>query len=95
MSSSCVTPKSGSFAKTASIPRRHISGHLIDRRRFLAGSLAAGAAGGLSRSAYGAAPLGTVEHGVPPDASRVQGYPLADEGYGSRSQFETEVRTRF
>ncbi|MEP6557481.1 MAG: sulfite dehydrogenase [Burkholderiales bacterium] len=61
------------------------------RRRFLAGSLAAGLAG-VSRAA---APPGAVEHDVPPDASRTPGYPLEDESYGSRSQFETEVRTRF
>lgn len=65
----------------------------LNRRRFLVGSIAAaGAASTLSRSAV---PLGAVEHEVPPDASKAQGYPLADESYGSRSQFETEVRTRF
>jgi sulfane dehydrogenase subunit SoxC len=68
----------------------------VDRRRFLIGSLAAaGAAGVVSRSARAAAPLGAVEHEVPPDPSKVQGYALDDESYGSRSQFETEVRTRF
>ncbi len=68
----------------------------LDRRRFLAGSLtAAGIAGGLSRAALAAPPLGAVEHEVPADASKVQGYALDDTSYGSRSQFETEVRTRF
>ena len=68
----------------------------IDRRRFLMGSLAAaGTAGMLARPARGAAPLGAVEHEVPPDASRTQGYPLDDSSYGSRSQFETEARARF
>ena len=68
----------------------------VDRRRFLMGSLAAaGTAGMLARPARGAAPLGAVEHEVPPDASRTQGYPLDDSSYGSRSQFETETRTRF
>lgn len=67
----------------------------LDRRRFLLGSIAtAGMAGSLPRSAR-AVPLGAVEHEVPADATKVQGYPLADESYGSRSQFETEVRTRF
>ena len=66
------------------------------RRRFMVGSIAAaGAAAGLARSAFAAAPLGAIEREVPPDASKVQGYPLEDESYGSRSQFETEVRTRF
>ena len=68
----------------------------VDRRRFLAGSIAAaGVVAGISRSARAAAPLGAVEHDVPADASKVQGYPLDDSSYGSRSQFETEVRTRF
>lgn len=68
----------------------------IGRRRFLVGSIAAaGVAAGLSRSGRAAAPLGAVEHEVPADASKVQGYPLDDSSYGSRSQFETEVRTRF
>ena len=67
----------------------------VDRRRFLAGSLvAASAAGMLVRPARAAAPLGAVDHEVPPDASKAQGYPLDDTSY-SRSQFETEVRTRF
>lgn len=70
------------------------------RRRFLMGSAAAiGAAGatvgGSINSALAATPLGSVERDVPEDASRVQGYPLDDTSYGSRSQFETEVRTRF
>jgi sulfane dehydrogenase subunit SoxC len=68
----------------------------IGRRRFLAGSIAAvGVATGLSRSALAAAPLGAVEREVPADPSKVQGYPLEDTSYGSRSQFETEVRSRF
>ncbi len=63
----------------------------VDRRRFMAGALAAvGSAGMMTRAAAGA-----VEHDVPPDASKVQGYPLDDTSYGSRSQFETEMRTRF
>ena len=68
----------------------------LHRRRFMVGSLAAASAAiGLPRAASSAAPLGAVEREVPPDASKVQGYPLEDESYGSRSQFETEVRTRF
>ena len=42
-----------------------------------------------------AAPLGAVARDVPPDSSKVQGYAIDDESYGSRSQFETEVRSRF
>jgi sulfane dehydrogenase subunit SoxC len=67
-----------------------------DRRRFVLGSLAAVGGGGLVRDALAQAPpSGTTVHDVPPDASKVQGYPLADESYGTRSQFETEMRKRF
>ena len=61
------------------------------RRRFLINGTAAvvGAAG----AARAAAPLGAVEYEVPADATKIQGYPLEDFSYGSRSQFETEVRT--
>lgn len=67
-----------------------------NRRRFLVGSLAAASvAGELGHPAFAEAPPGATEREVPPDASKVQGYPLLDESYGSRSQFETEVRKRF
>ncbi len=66
------------------------------RRRFVLGSMAAlGGLGAMSSGQVAAETLGAVEREVPPDASKVQGYPLADESYGSRSQFETEVRVRF
>jgi sulfane dehydrogenase subunit SoxC len=66
------------------------------RRRFVLRSMAAvGAGGGLMQRAFAQAPLGATMHDVPADASRTQGYPLADESYGTRSQFETEVRRRF
>ena len=66
------------------------------RRRFMLSSIAAaGAAAGLAAKNAAAAPLGSVQREVPPDPSKVQGTPLADESYGLRSQFETEVRTRF
>lgn len=69
---------------------------LPGRRGFLLGSLGALAgAGGLAAGPASAASLGSVAHEVPPDATKVQGYPLADESYGTRSQFETEVRVRF
>ena len=38
---------------------------------------------------------GAEERPVPADPSKAQGIPLADRSYGSRSQFETEVRTRY
>jgi sulfane dehydrogenase subunit SoxC len=62
------------------------------RRRFLAGSLAAGVGGLGGAAAHAAVPAGAVERPVLPDASKGQGYPLEDKSYGSRSQFETEVR---
>ena len=67
-----------------------------DRRRFVLRSLAAvGGTAGVVRNAFADAPLGATVHDVPADASKTPGYPLADESYGSRSQFETEVRRRF
>ena len=67
-----------------------------DRRRFVLGSMAAiGAGAGWLPDALAQAPADAIVHDVPPDASKVQGYPLADESYGARSQFETEVRRRF
>jgi sulfane dehydrogenase subunit SoxC len=75
------------------------------RRRFILGSAAAaGALAGWSQARAQNAPtpgappagtLGAVVHEVPDDASKVPGYPMADESYGSRSQFETSVRTRY
>src|SRR6185312_5759676 len=67
-----------------------------DRRRFMLQSVAAaGALAALPRPASAQAPLGATVHDVAPDASKTPGYPLADESYGTRSQFETEVRRRF
>jgi sulfane dehydrogenase subunit SoxC len=63
------------------------------RRRFLISGTVAVV--GVASSARAEAPLGAVEHKVPADATKVQGYPIEDTSYGSRSQFETEVRTRF
>jgi sulfane dehydrogenase subunit SoxC len=66
------------------------------RRRFVFGSMAAvGSAAALGSKPTGATVPGAVEREVPADATKVQGYPLDDESYGSRSQFETEVRRRF
>ena len=61
------------------------------RRRFLAGGVAALAGAG----ARAETPPGAVERPVPDDASRTLGIPLDDSSYGARSQFETELRTRF
>jgi sulfane dehydrogenase subunit SoxC len=67
-----------------------------DRRTFLfaAGSLVVGGAPALAQTAK--APPGAIQFPVPDDPTKEQGRPVAaDGGYGSRSQFETEVRVRF
>ncbi|MGH9695426.1 MAG: molybdopterin-dependent oxidoreductase, partial [Bryobacteraceae bacterium] len=72
---------------------------ITDRRNFLfaAGSLA-GVVGSsvLAQAADDKAPPGAVHYSVAEDPTKEQGRPVAgDGGYGSRSQFETEVRWRF
>jgi sulfane dehydrogenase subunit SoxC len=66
------------------------------RRGFL---FAAGSAAGLAGSTAALAqkaPPGAVYYDVPADPTKQLGRPVAaDGGYGSRSQFETEVRVRF
>jgi len=66
-----------------------------ERRRFLASGLGLAGAAALPASIGAATPPGAVDRPVPADASKVPGYPLEDESYGSRSQFETEVRQRY
>ena len=67
-----------------------------ERRRFLAKGLGlAGAAAVAPIAGRAAAPPGAVERPVPADPSKVPGYPMDDESYGARSQFETEVRQRY
>ena len=67
-----------------------------NRRKFL---FAAGSVAGIASStaAFGQkAPPGAAYYDVPADPTKVQGRPIGgDGGYGSRSQFETEVRDRF
>ena len=66
------------------------------RRRFIGRGLGlAGAAASLPFASRAAAPPGAVERPVPADPAKVPGYPLEDESYGARSQFETEVRQRY
>ncbi len=66
------------------------------RRRFMLGAMAVLGGAGAHRAAPAASP-GSLERTVPPDATKVQGVGVAvdDGGYGRRSQFETEVRTRY
>jgi sulfane dehydrogenase subunit SoxC len=70
----------------------------LDRRKFLTAAAVAGvgAAGVISNKVEAAAPPGAIEYPVPDDPTKVQGrLTNADGGYGSRSQFENEVRWRF
>jgi sulfane dehydrogenase subunit SoxC len=66
------------------------------RRRFMLGAIAAMGAAGAHQAAFAASP-GSKERPVPADTTKIQGVGVAtdDGGYGFRSQFETEVRTRF
>jgi sulfane dehydrogenase subunit SoxC len=69
------------------------------RRQLLRGAAAfagVGSATLLAQHARAAAPPGAVEYEVPDDPTKVQGRLTGDDGgYGTRSQFETEVRWRF
>ena len=66
------------------------------RRKFLLGASAALGGAIAGGGALAAVPPGAVQRQVPDDATKVQGEATgADGGYGSRSQFETEVRERF
>ena len=74
----------------------HEASAAISRRRMLAGIGMAGAAGAaalLGRTASAKAPPGAVEYPVAADSTREQGRMMGEDGgYGTRSQFETEVR---
>lgn len=74
-------------------------GNVASRRKFLfaAGSLASTlGAVSLAQAQEKKAPPGAVQFPVPADPTKEQGRAVAaDGGYGSRSQFETEVRWRF
>ncbi len=67
-----------------------------DRRKFI---FAAGSVAGVLGSTAALAqktPPGAISYDVPADPTKEQGRAVAaDGGYGSRSQFETEVRVRF
>lgn len=63
------------------------------RRSFVLSSVATAAAA-VGWSAARGATDDTVRD-VPADPSKAQGYPLADESYGTRSQFEKSMRSRF
>ena len=68
----------------------------IGRRGFLAAAGAAGAAALVTRGANAATPPGAINYPVQKDPTSEQGRLTNDDGgYGSRSQFESEVRWRF
>lgn len=78
------------------------SAQAVPRRRFMVGAAAAMGAAFAQRAAQAAeptkatAPPGAVMREVPPDATKVPGTPIfEDGGYGSRSQFETEMRALY
>ena len=74
-------------------------GRPATRRSFLAASaaMAGGTTLGLAAGgARAAAPPGAIEFPVPDDPTKIQGRLTNDDGgYGTRSQFESEVRWRF
>ena len=66
------------------------------RRGFLTAAMAGTAALPLSAAAQSDTPPGAIRFDVPDDPTKIQGRMThADDGYGSRSQFEDEVRWRF
>jgi len=67
-----------------------------NRRQFLAGAAAGAAALAVQGSAHAETPPGAIDYPIQEDPTKVQGRLTNDDGgYGSRSQFETEVRTRY
>ncbi|WP_245729497.1 sulfite dehydrogenase [Salinihabitans flavidus] len=68
----------------------------MTRRNLLAGGLAVGGSALAGGRAVAEAPPGAHEYYVQPDPTKEQGRTiLNDGGYGSRSQFESEVRWRY
>lgn len=68
------------------------------RRRFLMGAVATLGSVSFARNAAAAEPTpGAIMRTVPEDATKVQGVGVSadDGGYGTRSQFETELRQRY
>ncbi|MDH3282730.1 MAG: sulfite dehydrogenase [Gammaproteobacteria bacterium] len=66
------------------------------RRQFLFGAAALAGTGGMLPRLASAAPPGATNYPVPDDPTKVQGRLTNDDGgYGTRSQFEDEVRWRF
>jgi sulfane dehydrogenase subunit SoxC len=69
---------------------------LASRRKFLFAAGSAASLAGSTAALAQKAPPGAVYYDAPADPTKELGRAVAaDGGYGSRSQFETEVRTRF
>lgn len=68
----------------------------LSRRGLLMAGAAMGSAALAARQAAAEAPPGAIEYPVQPDSTKEQGRVILDDGgYGSRSQFESEVRWRY
>lgn len=68
----------------------------LTRRNMLAGGIAMGGAAFTAGQVAADAPPGAFEYRVQPDPTGEQGRTILDDGgYGSRSQFENEVRWRY
>jgi sulfane dehydrogenase subunit SoxC len=69
---------------------------VASRRQFLAATATGAAALAVGSAANAAIPAGAMDYPVQDDPTKVQGRLTNDDGgYGSRSQFESEVRWRF
>lgn len=68
----------------------------LTRRGLLMGGVALGGSALAGGAAQAEAPPGAVEYHVQPDSTKEQGRLILDDGgYGSRSQFENELRWRY
>ncbi|MEI4263743.1 sulfite dehydrogenase, partial [Roseovarius sp. D0-M9] len=68
----------------------------LTRRNLLMGGVALGGSALAGGRARAEAPPGAIEYDVQPDPTKEQGRLILDDGgYGSRSQFENEVRWRY
>lgn len=79
------------------LQRPHNRRHFLASFAVLASSSVAGRAiAQTAASPDGKAPPGAVWRSVPEDATKIPGAAIGEDGgYGTRSQFETEVRWRF
>ncbi|HUV23408.1 MAG TPA: sulfite dehydrogenase [Gammaproteobacteria bacterium] len=82
--------------KDGMFPSGPVRSDVTSRRQFLAATATGATALMVGSAAQAAAPPGAMDYPVQEDPTKVQGRLTNDDGgYGSRSQFETEVRWRF